>query len=914
MGVALFYQEAPILTGQTLGHYEILDQLGKGGMGEVYRALDTTLDREVALKVLPTEVASDPDRMWRFEREAKTLAALSHPNIVTIHTVESVDDVHFLTMELVDGKPLSQLIPHDGMGLASLFDVAISLSDALSAAHEKGVVHRDLKPANIMVNNHGQVKVLDFGLAKLLDPATRVDRLGTDQPHTGTSLPETEASTQLLTQEGTIVGTVPYMSPEQLEGGEIDARSDIFSLGIILYEMATGKRPFRGESSIAIISSIIKDAPEEVDQLRGDLPHHLGRIVRRCLEKSPQRRTQSALEVRNELEDLRREQDSADRSATVRVRQSEKPPGLWRWVTVAALVLLASIAVWQLAIRQSEQDVAAHDMITVPRIVILPFENLGLPEDEYFADGITEEITSRLSAVAGLSVISRTTAMQYKESRPPLTQIAQDLEVDYALEGTVRWARDGEGPSRVRVTPQLIRLPDDSHLWSESYDRVVDDLFAIQSELAQQVLIELNVALIDTEREFVEVRPTQSLEAYQAYLRGKHLLRQPHFTLESWNRALASLEQAVELDPEFSQAWAELARAHSRLIYFKVDPSPERLERADHAMEQALAGDSDSPQVHLAAGYYHLWALRDAELAREEFLIAAQRIPNNTDVLEGLGESARLRGHIDEAIPHYRRAAELSPLDPSPLVELGLSLWWARRYEEAFQACNRAAVVAPDHAWPYITSTLNFWSWKGGTPQARETLEAFSGDHPWMPWLWYWQDIYEERYTDAIERLTRSPEVWTSLKICIRPDSLFASYALELANQSDLARAEAEKAAAVLRAKVLENPDEPRYHSSLGIALALLGQHEEAIRAGKRAIELFPLSADAIYAQMGQQDLAHIYLLSGEYKSACDQLELLLSIPGWISIPLLESDPRWATLRNQPCYRELLTKFDPGKS
>jgi len=450
------------MIGESLGHYQVLGKLGAGGMGEVYRALDSTLDREVALKILPVEVATDPDRLDRFAREAKALAALNHPNIVTIYTVEAVDGIHFLTMELVEGEPLSRLVSTTGMSLERFFDIAIPLSDALAAAHDRGIVHRDLKPANIMVTHGGRVKVLDFGLAKL-----RIRPKAEEF---------SEMATEPLTQEGLVVGTVPYMSPEQLEGRELDSRSDIFSLGIILYEMSTGQRPFCGDTTIAVISSIVKDSPAEIDALRDDLPHHLGRIVRHCLEKDPDGRFQTSRDVRNELKDLRQEGDSAKHPLPSPPKSARSRKNTLRFSAVlAALLLVISVGVWQQAKREPRQTPQATAVEAPPRIVVLPFENLGPPEDEYFADGITEEITSRLSAVSSLSVISRTTATQYKENRPPLARIARDLNIDYALEGTVRWARTEGDQSRVRITPQLIRVADDTNLWSDSYDRILDD-------------------------------------------------------------------------------------------------------------------------------------------------------------------------------------------------------------------------------------------------------------------------------------------------------------------------------------------------------------------------------------------------------------------------------------------------------
>ena len=484
-------------------------------MGEVYRAEDTTLDREVALKVLPTELSSDPDRLARFEREAKTLAALDHPNIVTIHSVEEAEGVRFLTMQLVEGQPLSELIPKGGMPLERIFNIAIPLADALATAHEKDVIHRDLKPANIMVTDEGRVKVLDFGLAKL--------RSGAGAAPMTTAMP-----TEPLTEEGRIVGTMPYMSPEQLEGSDLDERSDIFSLGIVLYEMASGERPFKGETSVSLISSIVKDSPQPVDTLRDGLPHHLGRVVGRCLEKNPERRYQTAKDVRNELEALAKETES---DVVARTEQCDEiptpaPPKRFRQWPLAvglAIALLALGLLWIGRWEQPAEEVSEPTLVDdsgEPMIAVLPFENLGPPEDEYFADGMTEEITSRLAMVSGLGVISRTSAMQYKENRPALKQIGEELGVDYVLEGTVRWAKSPEGPGRVRITPQLIRVADDRHLWADNIEKELEDIFAVQAEIAQRVVQELGVTLLGREQEALDQRPTENPAAYQAYLRG----------------------------------------------------------------------------------------------------------------------------------------------------------------------------------------------------------------------------------------------------------------------------------------------------------------------------------------------------------------------------------------------------------
>ncbi len=477
-----------LLAGTRLGAYEILSPLGAGGMGEVYRAKDFRLGRDVAIKVLAETVAGDAERLARFEREARALAALNHPGIVTIFAVEEFAGTRFLAMELVEGDSLDTVIPSGGLPLDRFFDIATPLAEALSAAHERGIVHRDLKPGNVMVARDGRVKVLDFGLARVEAP---------DSDPNLTSTP-TESRVN-LTGEGQVFGTVAYMSPEQTRGGKVDARSDVFSLGVVLYQMLTGTRPFQGATAVDLISSILRDRPPSVTDLRTDVPPHLSRILRRCLEKDPRDRYQTSRDVYNELKGLRAETvpdspaskvSSPSTGAAANVRSA---PGAseWRrraWLAVFAVILLGSAAylvtrsrVGPAVSRAPEPGKEGH---AIRSIAVLPLDNYsGDPNQDYFAEGMTDELTADLATISQLRVISRGSAMQFKgKNRPPTPEIAKTLNVDAIVEGSVIRAGD-----KVRITAQLIDARADRHLWAKSFERSSRDVLALQDELASAI-------------------------------------------------------------------------------------------------------------------------------------------------------------------------------------------------------------------------------------------------------------------------------------------------------------------------------------------------------------------------------------------------------------------------------------------
>jgi len=637
----------PLTPSTRLGPYEIVAPIGAGGMGEVYRARDPRLGRDVALKVLPSDVAASPDRLARFEREARTVAALNHPNIVVLHSIEQDGDTRFITMELVEGQTLSALIAHGGMPLAKVLELAIPLADALVAAHEKGVIHRDLKPGNVMATRDGRVKVLDFGLAKLA------------QTESGDM---TQAATMAapISGAGQVVGTVPYMAPEQIRGGDADARSDLFALGVILYELVSGRRPFTGETQVDVSHAILHDTPEPLTDLRSDLPAELERIVGRCLEKNARERFQTALDLSNELRRLRRSVESGAQTA------AEKP---------------------------------ARD--NVASIAVLPFVNRSASaDDEYFSDGLADELLGVLAKIRGLRVSARASSFHFKGKDVPLAEVGKALNVATVLDGSVRKAGN-----RVRISVQLVKVADGYHLWSETYDRTLDDIFAVQDDIAQSVVKELRTTLLGEEAgsdasgqakaevaDAAKGRGTDP-EAHRLYLLARHLL--DRYTPVDGANAIEYLRRALDLDPGFALAWTELARAYLNQVGRGWIASEEGWELTVSATERALALEPDLAEGHVRRAWirvYRDWDLKGAAAACARALELA---PGSPLVLRTAGMVAANQMRYEQSIGMYRRALELDPLAAPCFHNLMLPLLVTGRLDEAEDAARKALELAP---------------------------------------------------------------------------------------------------------------------------------------------------------------------------------------------------------------------------
>jgi TolB-like protein/Tfp pilus assembly protein PilF len=615
----------PLTPGTRLGAYEVLGALGAGGMGEVYRARDPRLGREVAIKVLPEAVAGDPERLARFEREARTLASLNHPGIVTIFAVEEAEGMRFLAMELVEGDSLDTLIAPGGLPLSRFLDVAVPFADALSAAHERGIVHRDLKPGNVMVTSEGRVKVLDFGLAKV--EAARSTPEVTSTP--------TESRAADLTSEGQVFGTVSYMSPEQARGARVDARSDVFSLGVVLYQMLTGERPFRGESAIDVMTSILRDTPPSVTDLRADIPPHLGRVLRRCLEKEPRDRYQTSRDVYNELKELKAESASGTSaasgrpSAAVEARPASGPvpsdEGFW--------------------------------------IAVLPFPHRGtIPELADLAEGMTDEIVTGLSRFSYLRVISRGSTSRFAGAAADARSVGRDLGARYVLDGSLRQA----GPA-LRISVQLIDAASGANLWAETYNRSLrpEALFELQDDVVPRIVstvADTHGILPHNMSEALRGRSPETLTPYEAVLRG--LGQIVRVTVEEHASVRAGLERAVQEAPGYADAWAMLSNMCREEYAHGFNPKPDPLGRALAAARRAV---EIAPSNHLA---YHalasvLYLQRDLPAFRSAAERALALNPMDGFTMAFLGSQIAYSGDWERGCAMAKRARELNPHHPT---------------------------------------------------------------------------------------------------------------------------------------------------------------------------------------------------------------------------------------------------------
>ncbi|KAA0230298.1 hypothetical protein EDS67_07855 [candidate division KSB1 bacterium] len=671
------------MIGRTISHYKILAKLGEGGMGVVYKALDVKLDRHAVLKFLPPDLTRDRQAKERFIIEAKAASSLDHPNVCTIYEINETAEGHlFIAMAYYDGETLKEQVARGRLQVDSVLEIAKQIASGLSRAHEAGIVHRDIKPSNLVITKRNEVKIIDFGLAKLVG-----------QQH--------------LTKSGATLGTVAYMSPEQAQGLPVDHRTDIWSLGVVMYEMLTGQLPFQGHYDQAVMYAIVNTDPQSVMQLRPEAPAGLTQVVEKALNKNPAERYQHIDELLDELK------AGGKQSASKRLKQSSpsrksalKKRGL---LSIGAAILLAALI--YAGIHFLPKSPARFDSIAV-----LPLQNLsGDPEQEYFADGMTEALIANLAKIKSLRVISRTSVMQFKNTREALPEIAKKLNVDVVVEGSVALA-DG----RVRVTAQLIDAAQDRHLWAENYDRNLRDVLALQSEVTDAIVNELRVRLTPQEQQYVtNVRPVDP-EAYQHYLKGRE-----YFNNLAFEKGVESFQQTILLDPTFAPAYAGLATCYiwSRISGPSGGPQPKAVyPRAKAAALKALSLDKNLGEAHAALAmvkFHHDWEWDGPE---QDFMRARTLEPQNPTILMCYSFYLRLTGRFDEGMSLLQKAIALDPLSPLYSLLIGRAYGLARRYDESIAKVQPLLEVYPNH-WAAIYQLAWNYYFKGMYKEALSFAE-----------------------------------------------------------------------------------------------------------------------------------------------------------------------------------------------
>ncbi|MGB2769724.1 MAG: protein kinase [Candidatus Zixiibacteriota bacterium] len=623
------------MIGAKISHYRILKKLGAGGMGEVYLAEDSKLNRKVALKFLPSQYASDEELKERFKREAQAAAALNHPNIITIYEVAEHESRPFIAMEYVEGKSLKDVVTKKGMSIDAVLDTAMQLCEGLAKAHQAGIIHRDVKPQNILIGKDGRVRICDFGLAKAKRDVT-------------------------LTQAGSTLGTIAYMSPEQAQGKEADHRSDVFSFGVVLYEMVTGQLPFKGGHEAAVINSIVNDTPEPLARYKSDAPEELQRIVGKAMEKNLQTRYQHVDELGADLKKLKTELESG---VTKALETSGK---------------------------------------ATPSVAVLPFANLSAdPEQEYFCDGMAEDIINALTQLEGLRVVARTSAFAFKGKHEDIREIGRKLSVGTLLEGSVR-----KVGGRVRITAQLINVGDGYHLWSERFDRDLADVFAIQDEISLAIVERLKVKLLGDEKEKMLKRYTSNLEAYDLYLKGRYHWNRR--TPESLEKAVAHFEKVIKKDPEYALAYAGLADCYSMLEQVDVLPAKEAFPKAKALACKALEIDETLAEAHTSLAYV-LWSYDwDWSGLEREFRRAIELNPNYATAHQWFAMALLYLGRTSEAVREIQRALELDPLSLIMNTAAGWVYMYAGQEEKAVKHAEGTLDIDPTFGFPHIIlATVN---------------------------------------------------------------------------------------------------------------------------------------------------------------------------------------------------------------
>jgi eukaryotic-like serine/threonine-protein kinase len=689
--------------GSTIAHYRIREKIGAGGMGEVYRALDTRLNRDVALKVLPTGMLTNETARTRFRREALTLSRLNHPNIAVVHDFNSENDVDFLAMEYVPGTTLASKITAGSLPEKDVIALATQIAEALEEAHGHDIIHRDLKPGNVMVTPKGRVKVLDFGMAKLVK---------TDADGTTVSLAES--------QPGAVMGTIPYMASEQLQGKQVDGRTDIYALGALMYEMATGHRPFPERQTSQLIAAILTKTPPMPRDLNAHISPGLQAIILKALEKDPEHRYQSAKEILNDLDRV---------SVPGAIVGASQRTSSKRWVLaamgVAVLVLAFASLVGLNVGNLRDRLIAGNSVPRIQSLAVLPLENLsGDPQQEYFADGMTDQLITDLAKVSALKVISRTSMMQYKDTKKSLPEIAKELHVDAVIEGSV--LREGD---RVRVTAQLINPQTDQDLWADSYERDLRSVLTLQGEIARAVVSKVRVALTPDERSHLVSTEQVNPDAYDAYLKGKFFLNR--MTPEGFEKGLTYMQKAVELDPTNPLPYTGLAVAYSQIGH---ERAPEMFTKAKAAAAKAEELGGSSAEMYLALGQIKLESEWDFVGAEKDLRRAIELNPSIGAAHDTYSWYLVMHQEPDKALVEVQRAQDVEPLTPLFPADMAFQLWTVGQFDKAIEKSRESLELQPNFTLA-LAVLGDAYASKGMFAEAIATHKKLAAIDPVWRWL-----------------------------------------------------------------------------------------------------------------------------------------------------------------------------------
>ncbi|CAN5784686.1 serine/threonine-protein kinase [soil metagenome] len=864
--------------------YIIEREVGRGGMASVFLAQDRKHGRPVAVKVLRPEIAGGLGTE-RFLLEIQIAAHLNHPNVLPLLDSGEAEGLLYYVMPFVEGETLRERLTRAGqLSLEDSLQITREVAEGLAYAHSRGLVHRDIKPENIMLSS-GHAVITDFGIARAIN----------------------QAGDERLTRTGIAGGTPSYMSPEQWSGAErIDGRTDLYSLACVLYEMLVGEPPFTGPSAQVLMARHLQATLPSVRVVRPSVPEQVDAAITRALAKVPVERFDSVHDFAMALAAPdTTAPDTAQRlfgrssmpstggpGRTVPVR----PPPLLTYAAIALFLLIGAFMAFQWFV--------VPELEAAPiRIAVLPFEDLGPPQDDYFADGMTEEMIGRLASIGSLRVIARSSVLPYKNTSKPIGQIGEELDVAYLVTGSVGHERTADGSGRnIRVRVRLVKVADDTQAWGESYQVALAGVFEVQSNIAERVARALNVVLLEPERQRLAAHPTANMEAYDYYLQGNSYYNR------SWaradvERALALYERAAELDPSFALAFAQIARMQVWMYRLRYGSAEERLVASKQAADRAVALDPDLAEGRISMGLYHYWGQSDYEAAIAQLMAARSVQPGNAEVHRQIGNIRRRQGMFEAAIENYQRAAELDPRSHINSFNLGDTFLFIRQYAEAAEHLDRTIALNPEFSEAYVQRARLELNRDGNIMAARRILEQGNAHIPLTRWRSNVLQVARIAYEDFDEQIEQAAlGAWglDTMTIHLRKAEVFHQ-----AGRRAEARLYFDSARIALEALRAQDPDEAWIHGYLGMAYAGLGRREEAMHSARRAIEIVPLSRDALSAPEWLINLARVHTMLGERDAAIDQLAFVLTIPAWVSPAMMGLDPTWKPLRDHPRFRRL---------